>query len=118
MIYTKYKSNLKETSRDLRKNLTEAEKLLWSKIRRRQINSFQFYRQRPILNYVVDFYCPVARLAIEIDGGQHFEERNIIKDKIRDEELRKLNIKILRFTKLDVLRNIDSVIGKIEENLL
>jgi len=67
---------------------------------------------------VIDFYCPLARLAIEIDGGQHFEERNISKDKIRDEQLRELKIKILRFTNLDVLKNINSVIRKIEENLL
>lgn len=67
---------------------------------------------------MIDFYCPLARLAIEIDGGQHFEERNISKDKIRDEQLRELKIKILRFTNLDVLKNINSVIRKIEENLL
>lgn len=55
----------------LRKNMTEAEKILWSKIRRKQLKGYQFYRQRVIGNYIVDFLCPKARLVIEVDGGQH-----------------------------------------------
>ena len=68
----KYDNSLKHIARELRKNMTDAEKLLWSRIRRRQLSGYQFYRQRIIGSYIVDFYCPTARLVIEIDGGQHY----------------------------------------------
>lgn len=79
MFFT-YNKNLKTKSRQLRKNQTDAERLLWFKIRRQQINSLPFYRQRIIANYIIDFYCPPAKLAIEIDGGQHYEKRNLTYD--------------------------------------
>ncbi len=72
MIY--YNHGLKNTARTLRKNMTEPERLLWSRIRRKQLRGFQFYRQKTVGNYIVDFYCPSARIIIEVDGGQHFEE--------------------------------------------
>lgn len=113
----KYNSKLKNTSRKLRQNLTEAEKLLWSKIRKKQIENLQFYRQRPIGNYVVDFYCFNVKLIIEVDGGQHYEVAIEKKDKIRDAYLKRLGFKIIRFSNLDVLRNIDGVIEKIKEEI-
>ena len=67
-----YNNNLKTLARELRKNMTDAEKKLWSKLSRRQMSGYQFYRQRIIGNYIVDFYCPKSKLAIEIDGGQHY----------------------------------------------
>jgi very-short-patch-repair endonuclease len=84
MNFYPYNANLKRLSRQLRGKSTDAEKLLWSKIRRKQINGYQFSRQKPIGNYIVDFYCKEARLVIEIDGGQHYEERSIKKDKARE----------------------------------
>ena len=54
--------------------MTEAEKLLWSKVRLKQLKDCQFYRQKTIGNYIVDFYCPKARLVVEIDGGQHYTQ--------------------------------------------
>ncbi len=112
-----YNKNLKAISRQLRGRLTDAEKLLWSKIRKKQIKNYQFFRQKPIGSFVVDFYCKEARLVVEIDGGQHYEEENIKADKIREEFLKSLGLKILRFTNLDVLRNIDSATAKIYSEL-
>lgn len=113
----KYNSNLKPLGRRLRSRLTDAEKLLWSKIRKGQLAGLQFNRQKPIGNYIVDFYCDKANLIIEIDGGQHYEDRNILNDKIRDKYFRKIGLRVMRFTNLDVLKNIDSVVGKIYQEI-
>ena len=84
--------------------------LLWSRIRRKQIKNIQFYRQKPIGNFIVDFYAPSAKLVIEVDGGQHFEEAHIERDEKRDMYLRQLNLKVLRFDNLQVLQSIDVVL--------
>lgn len=104
-----YNKNLKQASRDLRNNLTEAEKLLWSKLRSKQILGLQFYRQKPILNYIVDFYCPTANLVIECDGSQHFTDEGLEADRIRDEALAQLGLKVLRFDNGQVMGRIDDV---------
>ncbi len=113
MEHFSYNKNLRVLSRQLRRKSTDAERLLWSKIRRRQIKNYQFFRQKPIGNYIVDFYCKDAKLIIEIDGGQHYEDKNIKKDKVRGEKLRKLGLRVMRFTNLDILKNIDNVVNKI-----
>jgi len=113
----KYNKNIKQISRVLRKNMTKSEMLLWSRIKRKQIKEAQFYRQKPIGNYIADFYCPKAKLIIEIDGSQHYEEKGIKKDKIRDEYFESLGLKVLRFTNLDVLKNLNGVLEKIYENI-
>ena len=113
MDYLPYSGNLKVLSRQLRKNLTDAERLLWLKIKRRQIKNYQFTRQKPIGNYIADFYCKKARLVIEVDGGQHYENNNIKKDQKKDESFKKLGLRIIRFTNLDILKNIDNVVDKI-----
>ena len=113
----KYNKNLKQISRTLRKNMTDAEILLWSRIKGKQIKEVQFYRQKPIGNYIADFYCSEAKLIIEIDGGQHYEEKGIEKDEIRDEYFKNLGLKVLRFTNLDVLKNINGVLEKIYEEI-
>ncbi len=77
----------------------------------------QFYRQKPVGNYVADFYCPKAKLIIEVDGVQHYEERWVKKDKIRDEYFESLGLKVLRFTNFDVLKNINGVLEKIYEEI-
>jgi len=79
-----YSKHLKKYSRRLRKEMTNAERLLWSKIRRKQLKGFQVYRQKPIGQFVVDFYCPNAKLVIELDGGQHYSEVIQAKDQSRD----------------------------------
>nr|WP_218951171.1 endonuclease domain-containing protein [Acinetobacter sp. YH12108] len=89
--------------------MTEAEKLLWSKLRSKQILGLQFYRQKPILNYIVDFYCPAANLVIECDGSQHFTDEGLEADRIRDEALAQLGLKVLRFDNGQVMGRIDDV---------
>ena len=111
----KYNSNLKLLGRRLRDNLTDAEKLLWLKIRRKQVNNYQFFRQKPIGKYIVDFYCKDCKLIIEIDGGQHCEDKNITKDKLREKYLNSLGLKVIRFSNLDILKNVDNVLIKIAE---
>ena len=108
-----YNKNLKQPSRDLRNNMTDAEKLLWSKLRNNQILGLQFYRQKPLLNYIVDFYCPAANLVIECDGGQHYTEEGLDADRLRDEALAQLGLKVLRFDNGQVIRQIDGVVEQI-----
>ena len=115
MEYLSYNQNLKIFSRGLRCNLTDAEKLLWLKIRRKQVNNYQFFRQKPIGKYIVDFYCKDCNLIIEIDGGQHCEDKYITKDKLREKYLNSLGLKVIRFSNLDILKNVDNVLIKIAE---
>ena len=108
-----YNARLKETSIRLRHETTDAEKRLWGKIRVRQIGGYWFYRQKPIGDYIVDFYCPKAKLVIEVDGGQHLSGEIAENDRVRDEYLSNLGLRVLRFTNADVLRNIDGVVERI-----
>ncbi|MDO6644458.1 endonuclease domain-containing protein [Acinetobacter guillouiae] len=108
-----YNKNLKQLSRDLRNNMTDAELLLWSKLRRKQILGLQFYRQKPVLNYIVDFYCPAINLVIECDGGQHYTDEGLEADRVRDDALAQQGLVILRFDNGQILLEIDSVISKV-----
>ncbi|MEP0073975.1 MAG: endonuclease domain-containing protein [Marinomonas sp.] len=94
---------------ELRKNMTEPERRLWSKIRKRQLG-VKFRRQFGIGRYVVDFYCPEKRLVVEVDGGSHFNDSSVTYDLARDAYLNSLNIRVLRFTNLDVMQNLDGVL--------
>lgn len=93
-------SKLTQLSRVLRKNATPQEKKLWYQF----LNKFpiRFHRQKVILNYIVDFYCHQAKLAIEVDGGQHYEDKNILSDQFRTEKLAELGIKVLRITNREI----------------
>ncbi|MGQ9610969.1 MAG: endonuclease domain-containing protein [bacterium] len=90
-----YNKELKEYSRILRKNMTNAEKLLWSKIRGKQLKVKQFYRQKIISNYIVDFFFPKANLVIEVDGSQHYSLAGKKKDELRDEYISLIGLKVL-----------------------
>ena len=90
--------------------MTDSEKAIWSRLRNRQILGLQFYRQKPIGTYIVDFYAPKAKLVIEIDGSQHMEEIYIKKDNRRDDYLASIGLKILRFNNREVLKETDAVI--------
>ena len=105
-----YNKNLKQASRDLRNNMTEAEPLLWSRLRNKQILGLQFYRQKLLLNYIVDFYCPSANLVIECDGGQHYTDESLEADRIRDEALDQTRLKVMRFDNGKVMGRIDDVV--------
>jgi very-short-patch-repair endonuclease len=100
-------------ARELRKNMTEAEQALWFKLRRKQLLDVQFYRQRPIGNYVVDFYAPSAKLVIEVDGSQHLEKDHLVLDEQRDKFLESQGLQVLRFDNLQVLQTLDLVIEQI-----
>jgi very-short-patch-repair endonuclease len=80
-----YKPKLKSIARTLRKNMTLSEILLWQKIKGKQLLGYDFHRQKPILDYVVDFYCPKLKLVIEIDGDSHEGKEN--SDRIRQEKI-------------------------------
>ena len=112
-----FNKNLKPLARDLRKNLTDAEKRLWSKIRRKQLKKFQFYRQKNIGDFIVDFYCPAANLIVELAGGQHFSKENILKDEARDQFLNGLGFRVIRFSNSDVFNNIEGVVKEIYNHL-
>ena len=97
--------------------MTDAEQLIWSKIRRKQITDAQFYRQKNIGNYIVDFYCAKRKLIIEVDGGQHYNREVMKKDQERNRYLQGLGLTMLRFSDIDVLNNIDGVVERINEHL-
>jgi very-short-patch-repair endonuclease len=111
-----YNSKLKELSKNLRHEQTDAEKCLWERIRHNHLG-YTFYRQKPIGEYIVDFYCPKRRLVIEVDGGQHFSGETKHTDEIRDEYMRSLGLTIMRFSNSDVLKNTDSVAEAIYERM-
>ena len=108
-----YNKNLKQASRDLRNNMTDVEQLLWQRLRRKQILGLQFYRQKPILNFIVDFYCPAANLVIECDGRQHYTAEGLEADRARDQALAQLGLNVLRFDNRQILTEIDGVVEKI-----
>jgi very-short-patch-repair endonuclease len=104
-----YDKQLKTLSQHLRKNMTDAESMLWLKLRRKQLKGYQFYRQKIIGKYIVDFYCPRGNLVIELEGGQHYSETGKAKDRARDDVLTGMGIKVLRFFDTDVFENIGGV---------
>ncbi len=104
----------KEKRRKLRNNMTNAEKLLWERIRNRQVRKKRFLRQYSVLKYVIDFYCPEIKLAIEVDGDIHISEESIEYDKNIQTEIENYGIKFLRIKNEEVFANIHNVILKIE----
>jgi very-short-patch-repair endonuclease len=112
-----YNRDLKQRSRQLRKNMTDAERLLWAKIRLKQLKGYQFYRQKPVGDYIVDFLCPRAKLVVEVDGSQHLSDEAIEYDGTRDEYLNGLGLRVLRFTNSDVLTNIDGMVESIGKEI-
>ena len=109
----KYNPRLRGQARSLRTKLTAAEQRLWSRLRRKQISGIQFYRQKPIGNYIVDFYAPSVQLVVEVDGSQHLEIAQASYDAERSEYLRQLGLKVLRFDDRQVLMQTDAVVEEI-----
>lgn len=97
-----YKKGLRSQSQKLRSSMTDAEHALWAKLRRKQLLGLQFYRQKILGNYIVDFYCAAAQLVIEVDGGQHFQIDGASMDAARDRYLKSLGLEVLRFSNLEV----------------
>jgi very-short-patch-repair endonuclease len=101
-------------AKNLRKNLTDSERKLWKYLRAKQFAGLKFRKQEPIGNYIVDFVCYEKRLVIEVDGGQHSQEK--YKDGVRDGWLREQGFKVLRFWDNEVLTNIVGVLDLIRES--
>ena len=97
--------------------MPDAEKLLWSKLRRKQLKGLQFYRQKVIGNYIADFYCPEVKLVIEVDGGQHYSAEGIEDDRKRDAYLTGEGITVVRCSDKDVLKDIKAVLEEIWKKL-
>ncbi|TCD26279.1 endonuclease domain-containing protein [Pedobacter psychrodurus] len=110
-------SKLFEFSKALRKNQTEAEEIMWQCLRNRKILNFKFRRQHPLHKYIADFYCPEAKLVIEVDGGIHEKAENQEYDQNRTDELKQIGITVIRFTNEDVNNNLDKVINVIKRYL-
>ncbi|WGE31551.1 endonuclease domain-containing protein [Actinobacillus genomosp. 2] len=108
-----YSKSLKTLSQKLRSDQTDAERKLWQRINRDQLLGFRFNRQKPLLNYIVDFYCPKAKLIIELDGSQHYEADYQEKDRLRDAELNSLGFTVMRFSNDEVYFEIESVVEQI-----
>lgn len=100
----------------LRKNMTEAERILWSVLKGKKLGGRKFRRQHSIGYYIVDFYCVSEKLIIELDGQHHFTVKGKAKDKERDEHLKLFGIKILRFENKQVLKDLTGVLKVIKEN--
>ncbi len=108
-----YSRNLKEPSRKLRTGMTDAERVLWSRLRGKQLLDAQFYRQKPLGPFIVDFYCHAAALVLEVDGGQHYEAEHARKDAERDKYLADAGLLVMRFDNRQVLQETDAVVEEI-----
>ena len=93
--------------------MTMAEKILWQRIRKQQIQGVRFYRQKVIGHYIVDFYAPSVGLIVEIDGIHHEDPMYSREDKVREIELKKMNLRILRFSNHEVVTSVTEVVAKI-----
>ncbi|MHB1381499.1 MAG: endonuclease domain-containing protein [Thermoleophilia bacterium] len=102
------KNKLTNLSRNLRKNSTDAERILWRRLRARQLAGYRFRRQQPVGKYIVDFVCFEKRLIIEVDGGQHAEQAAA--DSIRDNWLESQGFLVLRVWNNDAISNTDGVL--------
>ena len=104
---------LAQFARHLRTHQTDCEHLLWQKLRARQIANLKFRRQFPCRPYVLDFYCVELKLAIELDGGQHYESAGVIHDQRRTLFLQRQGIEVVRFSNLEVIQQMGDVLEQI-----
>ncbi len=116
MKYPFNSPQLKQRRKELRNNATEPERKLWEYLRRGKLG-YKFVRQQSVDCFILDFYCPAKKLAIELDGIQHREKENYKYDRERTHVLHKREIKVLRFWNFEVLNDIDSVCERIKEEL-
>jgi very-short-patch-repair endonuclease len=109
-----YNPILKELAKKLRQNMTFTEVKLWNELKNGKMLGYDFDRQRPIGNFIVDFYCKDLLLALEIDGITHRDEKAILKDRTRQIELETLGVNFLRFDALLIVNKVESVLKEIE----
>jgi very-short-patch-repair endonuclease len=103
------KKEYKNRRRSLRRNMPKSEAILWSKLKNKQMLGERFLRQYSVDRYIIDFYCPRLKLAIEVDGDSHFASGVVDYDKERQEHIENYGIHFMRFTNADVCENIDGV---------
>ena len=115
MVHIYNDSNSKIRRRLLRRSQTDAENKLWQILRHSQMSGLKFFRQYSIDSYIVDFYCPKIRLAVEVDGGQHLENQY---DLQRTNDLNQKGVVVLRFWNNEVLANAHGVYEKIETTVI
>ena len=113
MHFIPYNRTLKEFSRELRSHSTLSEILLWQKLRASQFRGYAFNRQKPLGNYIVDFYCRKTNLVIEVDGGSHDYEEAVVEDRKRQQILEELGVSFLRFSDWEVKNAMSFVLGEI-----
>ncbi len=109
------KASIKGKRKQLRRSMPEAEVILWSQLKNRQISGIKFRRQYSVGGYVVDFYCPKNKLAIEIDGDSHYMANAPERDEERQKWIEQFGIRFLRFTNDNVRKNLYGVLDAIEE---
>jgi len=108
-----YNPKLKQLAKQLRQNMTFSEVKLWNEIKNGKLMGYDFDRQRPIGNFIVDFYCKDLKVVIEIDGITHQEENILMKDKTRQQELECMGVAFLRFDALLVINKVEAVVREI-----
>lgn len=111
------KLSTREKRKNLRKEQTEVEKILWQKLRAKRFFNLKFFRQYGIGEYIADFYCPEMKIVIELDGSQHYTEEGKEYDKAREGFMEACGIKTFRFSNRDIVDNLDSVLEEIYNSL-
>jgi len=113
-----YHPKLKQLARKLRNDSTKAEIKLWKELQNKQVYGYKFTRQKPIGNYIVDFFCNKLRLVIEVDGYSHNFEETLDKDEEKEQFLKGLGIMVLRFSDDEVMKDMNNVLREIEGYIL
>ncbi len=114
-MYFGAKPDILEKAKVLRKNMTNAEKILWEKLKNKQVLNLRFRRQHPIDIFIADFYCHAARLVIELDGKIHQVQKDY--DKGRTAEMERFDIQVIRFKNEEIENDIENVIKRIEDTI-
>ena len=109
-----YNPKLKKFARELRNTSTRSEIKLWGFLNGKQMSGYDFHRQKPLLNFIADFYCYELKLVIELDGYTHQFEETIVKDRLKDETLQNIGLTVLRFEDEEIMDDIENVIRVIE----
>ncbi len=110
-----YNPKLKELAKNLRKSMTYSEVKLWNELKNGQLMEYDFDRQRPIGNYIIDFFCKDLQLAIEVDGITHHDEKIMLKDEIRQDESEAMGVSFLRFDALLIVNKVEAAVREIRE---
>lgn len=113
MVIT-YKKGLKQLASELRQQCTQSEAKLWEQLKGRKVAGHKFLRQKPIGDYIADFYCKELHLAIELDGLSHDSEEVMDKDAVKERYLNSLGIRVLRFPDDEVMNDMRNVLREIE----